>query len=101
MDAVKRNLKPVSTTKNKALYIDAKRNATELSKAVWNAKDAETNPSIECSIAAKTSPCHREQIRATSVLPRNSLFYNPTPSQHYSTKDQSFTANAAIKTNSN
>ena len=24
-----------------------KRNATELSKAVWNAKDAETNPSIE------------------------------------------------------
>ena len=76
-----------------------KRNATELSKAVWNAKDAETNPSIECTIAAKTNPYHREQNRATSVLPRNSLFYNPTPSQH-STKDHSFAANAAIKTNS-
>ena len=34
-----------------------KRNATtKLSKAVWNAKDAGTNPSIEWSIAAKTSP---------------------------------------------
>ena len=33
-----------------------KRNATELSKAVWNAEDAETNPSIEWSIAAKTNP---------------------------------------------
>ena len=34
---------------------------------------------------------YREQNRATSVLPRNSLFYNPTPSQH-SIKDQSLTA---------
>ena len=33
-----------------------KRNAAELSKAVWNAKDAGTNPSIEWNIAAKTSP---------------------------------------------
>ena len=33
-----------------------KRNATELSKAVWNTKDAGTNPSIEWSIAAKTNP---------------------------------------------
>ena len=33
-----------------------KRNATELSRAVWNAEDAETNPSIKWSIAAKTSP---------------------------------------------
>ena len=33
-----------------------KRNATELSKAVRNAKDAKTNPNIECSIAAKTRP---------------------------------------------
>ena len=33
-----------------------KRNATELSKDVWNAKDAETNPSIQWSIAAKTNP---------------------------------------------
>ena len=33
-----------------------KTNATELSKAVWNAKDAGTNPSIEWSIAAKTNP---------------------------------------------
>ena len=27
-----------------------------VSKAVWNAKDARTNPSIEWSVAAKTSP---------------------------------------------
>ena len=33
-----------------------KRNATELSKAVWNAKDAGTNHSIKWSIAAKTNP---------------------------------------------
>ena len=33
-----------------------KRNATELSKAVWNAKDAGTNPIIKRSIAAETSP---------------------------------------------
>ena len=39
-----------------SLLIIAKRNATELLKAVWNAKDAGTNPSIEWSIAAKTSP---------------------------------------------
>ena len=55
--AVKRNLKPVSTTTNKALYIDTKKkNATELSKAIWNVKDAGTNPSIEWSTAAKTDP---------------------------------------------
>ena len=30
-----------------------KRNATELSKAVWNANNAGTNPSIELSIVAK------------------------------------------------
>ena len=39
---------------------------------------------------------NREQNRATSVLPRNSLFYNPIPLQH-STKDQSLTTNAAQK----
>ena len=33
-----------------------KRNATEPSKAVWNARDAGTNPSIEWSIAANTNP---------------------------------------------
>ena len=33
-----------------------KRNTTELSKAVWNAKDAGTNHCIEWSIAAKPSP---------------------------------------------
>ena len=33
-----------------------KRNATKLSKAVWNAKDARINPSIEWSTAAKTNP---------------------------------------------
>ena len=30
----------------------------ELSKAIWNAKDAGTNPSIEWSITAKTGPYH-------------------------------------------
>ena len=35
-----------------------------------------------------------EQNCATSVLPRNSLFYNPTSPQH-SIKDQSLTANVA------
>ena len=35
-----------------------KRNATELSKAVWNAKDAGTNLTIEWSIAAESSPYH-------------------------------------------
>ena len=55
MVAVKQYLKPASTTTNKVLYID-KRNATELSKAVWNAKDAGTNATIEWSIAAETSP---------------------------------------------
>ena len=33
-----------------------KRNATELLKAVWNAKDTGTNPTIEWNIAAETSP---------------------------------------------
>ena len=74
-----------------------KKNATELSKLVWNAKDAGTNSSIEWNIAAKTCPYQPEQNRSTFVLPRNSLFYNPTPPQH-SIKDQSLTANAATKT---
>ena len=39
-----------------SLVHQKKRNATELSKAVWNAKDTGTNPNIEWSIAAKTSP---------------------------------------------
>ena len=42
---------------------------------------------------------NREQNRAISDLPINSLFYNPTPLQHL-TKDQSLTANAATKTSS-
>ena len=56
MVAMKQYLKPVSTTTNKALYIGTKENATELSKAVRNAKDAGTNLTIEWSIAAETSP---------------------------------------------
>ena len=71
-----------------------KRNATELSKAIWNAKDAGTNPTIEWSIAAETSPYQPEQNRAISVLPRNLLFYNPTPPQR-SIKDQSLVTNDA------
>ena len=51
MVARKRNSKPVSTTTNKALYIDTK----EMPRN-WNAKDAGTNPSIEWTIAAKTNP---------------------------------------------
>ena len=77
-----------------------KRIAMELLKAVWNAKVVGTNPRIEWSIAAKTSPYQPGANCATSVLPRNLLFYNPTMPQH-SIKNQSLTANAATKTSSN
>ena len=58
-----------------------KRNATELSKAVWNAEDAGTNPTSNGVSRQKPVHMNRKQNRATSVLPRNSLFYNPTPPQ--------------------
>ena len=47
--------KPVLTTQSKPCT-STQKNAMKLSKAVWNAKDAGTNLSIEWSIAAKTSP---------------------------------------------
>ena len=44
------------TNHKQSLVHRHKRNAKELSKAIWNAKDAGTNPSIKWSIAAKTNP---------------------------------------------
>ena len=55
-----------------------KRNATELSKAVWNAKNAGTNPSMERSIAAKIHPyqpgaklCNLCLAEKLAILPSN------------------------------
>ena len=84
MDAVKQNSKPVSTTTNKALYIDTKempRNYRRLSGM--------QKQTLASNVVSRQKLVHinREQNRATSVLPRNSLFYNPTPTQHL-TKDQ-------------
>ena len=94
MVAVKQNLKPVSTTTNKALYIDTKempRNCQRLSRMPKTQK--QTPPSNGAS-RPNLVHIYREQNRAISVLPRNSLFYNPTPPQR-SIKDQSLVTNDA------
>ena len=79
-----------------------KRNATtKLSKRLFGMP--KTQEQILASNGAsrqKLVHITREQNRATSVLPRNPLFYNPTSPQH-SIKNQSLTANAATKTSSN
>ena len=77
-----------------------KRNATELSKAVWNAKDAGKIPPSNGASRPKPVHINREQNRAISVLPRSSLFYDSTPPQR-SIKDQSLATNDATKTSSN
>ena len=99
MVAVKRNSKPVSTTTNKALYIDAKEMPRNCRRRSGMPKTQKQTLASNGVSRQKLVHINREQNRATSDLPRNSLFYNPTSSQH-STKDQSFTANAAIKTSS-
>ena len=54
--AVKRNSKLDTTTINKASSSKTKKHATELSKAVWNAKDAGETPLIEWSIVKRVPP---------------------------------------------
>ena len=100
MVAVKRNSKPVSTTTNKALYIDTKEMPQNCRRLSGMPKTQEPTLASNGVSRQKLIHINREQNRATSVLPRNSLFCNPTPPQH-STKDQSLTANAATKTGLN
>ena len=97
MDAVKRNSKPVSTTTNKALYIDTKdmpRNCRRLSGMPKMQKQT-----LASNVVSRQKLVHinQEQNHATSVLPRNSPFYNPTPLQH-STKDQELNSKCRTKT---
>ena len=84
MDAMKRNSKPVSTTTNKALYIDTKEMPRSCRRLSGMQKQT-----LASNVVSRQKLVHinREQNRATSVFPRNSLFYNPNPSQH-SAKDQ-------------
>ena len=100
MVAVKRNSKPVSTTTNKALYIDKKEMPRNCRRLSGMPKTQEQTLASNGVLRQKLVHINRKQNRATSVLPRNSLFYNPTPPQH-SIKDESLTANAATKTSSN
>ena len=93
MDAVKRNSKPVSTTTNKALYFDAKEMPRNCRMRPGIPKMQKQTLASNVVSRQKLVNINREQNRATSVLPRNSLFYNPTPPQH-STKDQSLTTSA-------
>ena len=96
MVAVKRNSKPVSTTTNKALYIDTKEMPRNCRKLSGMPKTHEQILASKRASRQKLIHINREQNCATSVWPRNSLFYNPTPLQR-SIKDQSLTANAASK----
>ena len=88
--------KPVSTTTNKALYIDAKEMPRNCRRRSGMPKTQKQTLASNGVLRQKLVHVNREQNRATSDLPRNSLFYNPTPLQ-YLTNDQSFTANAAQK----
>ena len=76
-----------------------KKNATELSKAVWNAKDAGTNPSIEWIIAAKTSPYQPRAKSCNLCLAEKLAIAQSNPAITLK-KNQSLTANAATKTSS-
>ena len=96
MDVMKRNSKPVSTTTNKALYFDAKEISRNCQRRPGMPKMQKQTLASNVASRQKLIHINREQNRATSVLPKNSLFYNPTPLQH-STKDQSLTAYAAQK----
>ena len=100
MIAVKQNLRPVSTTTNKAFYIDTKEMPRNCRKLSGMPKTQEQIPPSNGASRQKLVHINREQNRATSVLQRNSLLYNPTPPQR-SIKNQSLTTNAATKTSSN
>ena len=98
--SVKRNSKPVSTTTNKALYIDTKEMPRNCRRLFGMPKTQEQIVASNGASRQKLVHINLEQDCATSVWPRNSLFYNPTPPQR-SVKDQSLTANVATKTSSN
>ena len=100
MVAEKKNLKPVSTTTNKALYIDTKEMIQNCRRLSGMPKTQKQIPPSNGASRKKLVHINREQNRATSVLPRNSLFYDPTPPQR-SIKDQILIANSATKTSSN
>ena len=53
---------------NQSFKFRQKSNATELSKAFWQAKDTGKNPSIEWSIAARTTPYHPGARRCNLCL---------------------------------
>ena len=55
LDAPKRNSRPVITTTPTFFRYREQRNATELSKAFWNAKDSGREPSIKWSIADRAT----------------------------------------------
>ena len=72
-----------------------KSNSTELSKAVWRAKDAGKDPSIKRSIMAYPAPVHHTnpaQEPAASASQRGFTFFKRTPQQR-SINDQNSTEN--------
>ena len=95
--AVKLYLKPVSTTTNKALSIDKKEMPRNCRRLSGMPKTPEQIPSPNVASRPKLVHINREQNRAISVLPRNSLFYNSAPPQR-SIKDHSLATNDATKT---
>ena len=100
MVAVKRNLKPASTTINKALYIDTKEMPRNCRRLSGMPKTQEQIPPSNGTSRPQLVHINRDQNLAISVLPRNSLFYNPTPPQR-SIKDQSLATNDASVTSRN
>ena len=93
-------LKPVSTTTNKALYIDKKEMPRNCRRLSGMPKTQEQIPPSNGASRPKLVHINREQNRAISVFPRNSLFNNPTPPQR-SIKNQRLATNDAKKTSSN
>ena len=94
------NSKPVSTTTNKALYINTKGMPRNCRRLSGMPKPQEQILTSNGASRQKLVHTNREQNCATFVLPRNSLLYNPTPPQ-CSKKYLSLTANAATKTSLN
>ena len=78
-----------------------KRNATELSKAVWNAKDAGTNPSIKWSIAAKANPYQPGTKSCNLFLAENLAILQSNPATKLNKRSQLSSKCAATKTSSN
>ena len=79
MVAVKRNSKLVSTTTNKASYIDTEEMPRNCRRLFKMPKTQEQTLASNGASRQKLIHINREQNRATSVLPRNSLYpqFNP------------------------